>query len=157
MVRSSCILNLPLASEKSNWSLLHYFGMFAQTRNNFPKDYWNEIIFHLIGKGYTGFCPVLKSNVMGGGERKWWWEWFLDCFLLQFAEMEQINPVLLIYKTLTPMGRGELMRPGTRNVEIFISKLLAHRHSLVSCAFQGHWRNEFSASYNFWWRTLICT
>jgi hypothetical protein len=55
-----------------------------------------------------------------------------------FAEMEQINPVLLIYKTLTPMGWGELMRPGTRNVEIFISKLLAHRHTLVSCAFQGH-------------------
>lgn len=49
--------------------------------------------------------------------------------------MEQINPVLLIYKTLTPMGWGELMRPGTRNVEIFISKLLAHRHALVSCSF----------------------
>ena len=63
--------------------------------------------------------------------------------------MEQINPVLLIYKTLTPMGWGELMRPGTRNVEIFISKLLAHRHALVSCAFQGHRRNEFSASYSF--------
>jgi hypothetical protein len=51
--------------------------------------------------------------------------------------MEQINPVLIIYKTLTPVGWGELMKPGTRNVETFISKLLAHRHTLMSQSFQA--------------------
>lgn len=29
------------------------------------------------------------------------------------------------------------MKPGTRNVETFISKLLAHRHTLVSYSFQA--------------------
>lgn len=41
------------------------------------------------------------------------------------------------------MGRGELMKPGTRNVETFISKLLAHRHTLVSCSFQASEKRVF--------------
>lgn len=28
----------------------------------------NEALFPLIGKSYTGFCPFLKSDVIGGGE-----------------------------------------------------------------------------------------